>query len=101
MSIEENKKVALKFYEIFSAGNWDAVWDNITLRAKIKETLVEFAKKVNNLNLLEAGFVIQANDEFHRISDSVKDEVGSLDSKRIFFDWNEWLKRTYKKMNIK
>jgi type IV secretory pathway ATPase VirB11/archaellum biosynthesis ATPase len=83
------------------AGSWDAVWDNILLRAKIKETLVQVAKKTNMLNLLEADFVVKSNDEFHKISESIKQEVGSLDSKRIFFDWNEWLKTTMKKMNMK
>jgi len=81
------------------AGNWDAVWDNILLRAKIKETLVKFSEKVNMPELLEAKFVVLANDEFHRISESVKEEVGSLDSERIFFEWNEWLKRTVKNKN--
>ncbi len=83
------------------AGNWDAVWDNILLRAKIKETLVDFAEKSKMLDLLEAGQVIRCNDEFHRISDQIKDEVGSLDSKRIFFEWNEWLKRDIKKKSMK
>ncbi len=83
------------------AGSWDAVWDNILLRAKIKETLVNSAKKTKMMNLLEADFVVQSNDEFHKISDNIRQEVGSLDSKRIFFDWNEWLKRSIKKMNIK
>jgi len=78
------------------AGNWDAVWDNILLRAKIKETLVKFSEKVNMPELLEAKFVILANDEFHKISESVKQEVGTLNSKRIFFEWNEWLKRSVK-----
>ena len=82
------------------AGSWDAVWDNILLRAKIKETLVNYAEKANMLNLLEADFVVMANDEFHRISERIKEETGSLDSKRIFFDWNEWLKRSVKKMNM-
>ena len=82
------------------AGSWDAVWDNILLRAKIKETLVNYAEKANMLNLLEADFVVMANDEFHRISEKIKEEAGSLDSKRIFFDWNEWLKRSVKKINI-
>jgi len=82
------------------AGNWDAVWDNIQLRAKIKETLVNFAVKHKDLSLLEAQFVIQGNDEYHRISDNVKEEVGSLDSKRIFFEWNEWLKRSIKKKKV-
>jgi len=82
------------------AGNWDAVWDNILLRAKIKETLVNFAVKQKDLALLEAPFIVQSNDEFHRISDSIKEEVGTLDSKRIFFDWNEWLKRSIKKKRL-
>jgi len=82
------------------AGNWDAVWDNILLRAKIKETLVNFAVKHKDLELLEAQFSIQSNDEFHRISDNIKEEVGALDSKRIFFEWNEWLKRSIKRKKI-
>jgi len=82
------------------AGNWDAVWDNILLRAKIKKTIADFAAKTNNPKLLEAEFVIQCNDYFHKISDKIKDEVGSLDSKRIFFDWNEWIKRTLKKSKV-
>ena len=82
------------------AGNWDAVWDNITLRAKIKETLVDFAAKVNMPELLEADFVIESNDQFHKISERIREEIGTLDSKRIFFDWNEWLKRHIKKMDF-
>jgi hypothetical protein len=46
---------------------------------------------------MEAEFVIQANDEFHRISDRVKEEVGSLDSKRIFYEYQEWLKRAVRR----
>ncbi len=80
------------------AGNWEAVWDNINLRAKIKETIVEVSDKSKMPELLEADFCVLANDEFHRIGDRVKEEVGSLDSKKIFFYWNEWLKKTVKKM---
>jgi type IV secretory pathway ATPase VirB11/archaellum biosynthesis ATPase len=83
------------------AGSWDAIWDNILLRAKIKETLLQVAKKSKMLSLLEADFVVQSNDEFHKISDSIRKEVGGLDSKRIFFDWNEWLKTSIKKINMK
>ncbi len=82
------------------AGNWDAVWDNILLRAKIKETLVNFADKTKALSLLEAPFVVRCNDEFHRIADKVKEEAGALDSKKIFFAWNEWLKREIKKKSV-
>jgi type IV secretory pathway ATPase VirB11/archaellum biosynthesis ATPase len=78
------------------SGNWDAVWENIMLRSKNYQTLVDIAKKLDNNELLEARFVVEANDQFHKISDKIKDEVGSLDSKRIFFEWNDWLKRTAK-----
>jgi|TARA_Y100000310_G_scaffold345431_1_gene464921 type IV secretory pathway ATPase VirB11/archaellum biosynthesis ATPase len=83
------------------AGSWDAIWDNILLRAKIKETLLKATKKAKMPNLLEADFIVQANDEFHKISDNINQEVGNLDSKRIFFDWNEWLKTAIKKKNMK
>ncbi|MBI2142332.1 Flp pilus assembly complex ATPase component TadA [Candidatus Woesearchaeota archaeon] len=83
------------------AGSWDAVWDNITLRAKLKETLVRYSEEAKMPELLEAGFTIQSNDEFHRISDETREELGYLDSKRIFFDWNEWTKKSIKKQSIR
>ncbi|MBI5389502.1 type II/IV secretion system ATPase subunit [Candidatus Woesearchaeota archaeon] len=79
------------------AGSWDAVWENILLRAKTKETLTNTAIKLKNDDLLEAPFVIQCNDQFHMISEKVKEEVGTLDPKRIYFEWEEWFKRTVKK----
>ena len=81
-------------------GNWQAVWENILLRAKIKETLVNYAIKLNQNEILEAKFVVESNDMFHRISDSIREELGYLDSKRIYFEWNEWVKRTLKKSMI-
>jgi len=83
------------------AGSWDAVWDNILLREKIKEKIVEIAEKNKMPNLLEAEFIVQSNDEFHKISDNIRKEIGALDNKRIFFDWNEWLKTSIKKINMK
>lgn len=79
------------------AGNWEAVWDNILLRTNIKQELVNAATKLNRPELLEANFAVLANDEFHRISEFVREEVGALDSKKIFAEWTEWLKRAVKK----
>ena len=78
-------------------GNWDAIWDNILLRAKMKKTIVDYANKTHIMDLLEAPFVVASNDEFHKISDTVRGELGTLDSKRIFFEWEEWMKREIKK----
>src|SRR3989344_538710 len=77
------------------AGHWDAVWDNIILRAKMKEALVNYSK--HNKNILEAKFIIAANDHYHRIAEGVKKEIGNLEPRRIYFEWEEWLKRAVKK----
>ena len=82
------------------AGNWDAIWENITLRADLKKMLIDYSIRTKNDKMLEASFVIQANDMFHRISASVREEVGTLDSKRIAFEWEEWLKRTIRREQI-
>lgn len=79
------------------AGDWDAVWDNITLRAKVKQTLVDTAKKMGNFSLLEADFYVKANDEFHRISEKVREKMGTLDSEQIFLEWQGWLQHAVKK----
>jgi len=75
------------------AGNWDAIWENILLRAKMKKTLVEYAGKVGDKSILEAGFVVLSNDKFHRLIEDVKTEAGGIDNKRIFFEWEDWLKK--------
>jgi type IV secretory pathway ATPase VirB11/archaellum biosynthesis ATPase len=81
-------------------GNWDAVWDNILLRARIKETLVRYALKTNFDWLLESNFTVRSNDIFHQISDEVKEEVGFVDSNRVFFQWDDWVKRAIKQKQL-
>ena len=82
------------------AGDWDAVWNNILLRSKMKEALVDAAEKAGDPDMLEADFVITANDMFHIISDRVRDKTGKVDTKMIFFDWNEWLKKEIRKRSM-
>jgi flagellar protein FlaI len=82
------------------AGNWDAVWENIMLRGRVKEALVVKSKQAGNPEMLEAPFVIKSNDMFHRISERVKEEISSLDSKRIYDEWLMWLNREIKKKTI-
>ncbi len=80
------------------AGNWDAVRENIELRTKIKQEIVDYAEKTNDPSMLEAPFVIKANDKFHLLSESIKEEVGYLDSKRILYDWQQWIKKEAKRI---
>lgn len=83
------------------AGNWDAVMENIDLRAKIKQEIVAGSERLSDDEILEAPFVIMCNDRFHRISESVKEKTERLDSKRIFSEWKEWFDRELKKRQDK
>ncbi|MFW5879670.1 MAG: hypothetical protein ACOCUV_02475, partial [bacterium] len=77
------------------AGSWDAIWENIELRSKIKTELYEVGK--DDEELLEAPFVISASDAFHTISEEYKTDEGRLDSNKIFDVWKDWLKRAVRK----
>ena len=78
------------------AGDWDAVYDNILLRSKIKNELVEVSKKIKNDKILEAGFSVIANDSFHKISDNIIQEIGLPTSERVFPEWQKWLNEKIK-----
>lgn len=80
------------------AGNWDAVWDNILLRGKIKQEIVDVSKKMQMPSLMESKFNALSNDMFHRISEKVTREVGLPVSERVFPEWRSWLMNTVKKI---
>ncbi len=80
------------------AGNWDAVYDNIILRGKIKQEIVDIARKLKMPELLEAKFNSLSNDAFHKISDEVTNEIGLPSSERVFPQWKKWLNEKVKKI---
>ncbi|MBI4152353.1 type II/IV secretion system ATPase subunit [Candidatus Woesearchaeota archaeon] len=82
------------------AGDWDAVWNNIELRAQTKQEIVVQALETQNPALLEAEFVIRANDQFHLISDAIKEEKGRLDNSEILLRYKDWLKREARKKKL-
>ena len=73
------------------AGNWDAVWDNIVLRGKIKEEIVRVSEEFKREDILEAEFNSLSNHEFHKISDEVIREIGIPLSHEVFPRWKKWL----------
>lgn len=82
------------------AGNWDAVWDNILLRAKVKETLLKVAQAYHLPELLESPFVVQSNDTFHQSAEKIRETYGTYDSKRIFADWEAWLRQEVRRRKL-
>ncbi|MCH7567865.1 MAG: type II/IV secretion system ATPase subunit [Nanoarchaeota archaeon] len=79
------------------AGNWDAVYDNIILRGKIKQEIVNISRKLKIPELMEAKFGSLSNDAFHRISDEITREVGLPISERVFPEWKKWFMVKVKK----
>ena len=82
------------------AGNWDAIYDNILLRGKIKKEIVETAEKTGDERILEAKFNVLANHFFHRISEEIREEIGLPLSERVFPEWQKWLNQEIKKKKI-
>jgi intein/homing endonuclease len=74
-------------------GNWNAVWNNIRLRARILQSIVDYSLIKNRPDILEADFVVASNSMFHVISSEVKEETGEFDNDEIFERWNNWMKR--------
>jgi len=82
------------------AGNWDAVWDNILLRANIKQEIVEKASISGIKDLLEAPFTIKSNNMFHEISEKISKEVGVPEGKRVFNEWKDWFNEEIRRRTI-
>ena len=78
------------------AGNWDAVYDNILLRGKIKKKIADAAERTGNLELLEAPFNALSNHEFHEISGKTISEIGLPLSEKVFPEWQKWMNKKIK-----
>ena len=74
------------------SGNWEAMWDNIKMRAEMKKTMVDVAEKMKKSKLLEADWIVKSNTQFHNIADKVRQETGAQDTKRVFKEWSTWFK---------
>lgn len=72
------------------AGNWDAVYDNIILRGKIKQEIVDASLKLGKPELMEAPFNSLSNLAFHRISEIVREDKGLPLSEFVFPAWKNW-----------
>ena len=77
------------------AGDWDAIYDNIVLRGKIKQEIVDLSEKLNRPELLEAKFTVLANAIFYEVSDEVSKIIGTPHSSKVF---PEWKKRIMKEL---
>ncbi len=82
------------------AGDWDAVWDNIILRQKIKEEIVRIAERTGKQEILEAEFNVKSNNAFHEISEKIREEIGLPVSERVLPEWKKWLGEEVRRLNL-
>lgn len=73
--------------------NWEAVWDNIQMRKDMKQKIADKADETGNDELLEAEFVVKANQKYHTIAEDVRKEYGGQETERIMARWEEWLEQ--------
>ena len=78
------------------SGDWNAVWENIQLRAKVKQATVALAEQGQKPELLEGEWVVRSNQAFHLVAEAVRKETGSADAGRIYPLWLEWFKKAAK-----
>jgi hypothetical protein len=78
------------------SGDWSLVWENIQIRANMKEALVKYAEKLKNPDLMEAEWVVRSNSLYHLFSEATRKEIGSADPKVVFQKWENWLKKEIK-----
>jgi len=71
-------------------GRWDVVWEDVTLRGKIIQHLVDYAARANKPELLEAENVTLSNGMFQLISRDVRKETGAANAMAIFDKWKAW-----------
>jgi type IV secretory pathway ATPase VirB11/archaellum biosynthesis ATPase len=83
------------------SGNWEVVWENINMRAKMKKVLVDLAEQTGNANLLEAEWVVRSNIKFHLIEEDVRKEIGYGSPSRVYEEWLKWLKTDVKKSSLR
>ena len=67
------------------------------LRAKIKQALVETSIKTKMPEMLEADWVLKSSNAFHDISEKIQQEIGVPKGKRVYKEWEDWLKKEIKR----
>jgi len=74
------------------AGDWNAVWENIKLRARIKQAILTISEKAKRPELLEADWSIKCNQAFHLIQENIRKEIGFPEPERVYLEWFNWFK---------
>ncbi len=76
------------------------MYDNILLRGKIKQELVDLSLRLQKPELLEAPFIVLAQTAFHALSEKVTREYGLPLSEKVFPLWKQWVVESLRKGSL-
>ena len=60
--------------------------------------ILEMSIQEHMPDLIEAKFVILANDMFHKAVERIIKRTGKTDNDLIYFEWNDWLTKEIKRL---
>ncbi|MBN2043172.1 MAG: Flp pilus assembly complex ATPase component TadA [Candidatus Aenigmarchaeota archaeon] len=78
------------------SGNWESVWNDIMLRAKMKEHIVKVSDKLGNPDIMEANYVVRSNIHHHLLTEKLREEVGAAEPDNVFKEWQKWFENMVK-----
>ncbi len=76
----------------FFSRSWERLWNTILLLADTKKLLVDFALNTNRLHLLEADFVVRANERINSLINESINRFNEIDKGYILSKYKRWLK---------
>ncbi|VVB66103.1 Type II/IV secretion system protein [Candidatus Gugararchaeum adminiculabundum] len=76
-------------------GDYNAILENIKLRAKVRDQLIKFSSVYNAPEALEGDFVSESNARLHLAMQESR-KGGVIDSAAVFQTWSDWAKNALK-----
>jgi hypothetical protein len=71
------------------------IWNEINLRAKTKDYLVNMKRKYDLPLLLESKYTVPINNQMQLIADQSKTESKRIDYEAVYSEWQKWVDDRY------
>jgi len=75
--------------------SFDEIWNEINIRAKTKQYIVDMKRKHDIPALLESNYTVPINNQMILIEDRHKAESKAMDYDQVFEEWKKWVDERY------
>jgi len=79
----------------FRGVTFKEIWEEINIRAKTKNYLVEKKREFNIPAILESRYTVPIHNKLQLMNDDLKKELGAPDYKRLWDEWKSWVDERY------